>query len=427
MRFVYCFVLPTLMFSLLCSTDVHAQFWKRHKKKAHAGTISTDKNKQQKQELPKPHPLKKKYDFNYPASVIKKRYRIDVLIPLYLDDVNPDRPKMPEKAISGMDFYQGVKIAIDTLNTFHYKLDVYVHDITAAGSSLDVLIRNHSLDTADLIIGAVQAPQVPVLATFAKKKQINFISALSPSDGEVKDDPFFILLQPSLQAHCQWMVNTVAKKYYNKHTFLFYRTNTTVDKTAFGFLCPDTADKTIPRLLCNTQPSKQQLARLLDSTRINIIMMGIMDIAYADVLLKQLYTQFPDYNFEVYGMPSWKNMASLKKPEAYPNIGVNFTEPFSFDATTPMAQQIAAAYKKQWGGKPSELVYRGFETTYWYAYMLNQYGTIFNKKLSDNSAAPFTKFDVQPKWDKDYNLLYNENMHLYHFRYQGSSYIIDVN
>ena len=65
------------------------------------------------------------------------------------------------------------------------------------------------------------------------------------------------------------------------------------------------------------------------------------------------------------------------------------------------------------------------EALYWYAYLLQKYGTVYNARLSDNATAPFTKFEVKPQWDAQPNLLYNENEHLYLYRYQSGSFLVN--
>jgi len=123
-------------------------------------------------------------------------------------------------------------------------------------------------------------------------------------------------------------------------------------------------------------------------------------------------------------MPSWKYINSLRKADAYPNIAVYFTSPFYYDMTTPAAQSLASRYRKQFDGRMSEMVFRGYETFYWYAYLLNRYGTVYNTRQSDNSAAPFTKFEIKLQWNKQQEMLYNENERLDLYRFQSGSFLI---
>ena len=74
---------------------------------------------------------------------------------------------IPDKVLPGLNFYEGVKLASDSLNHLGYNMDVYVHDITDPISSIASLINSATLDSSDLIIGAVGTQQIATLAAFA--------------------------------------------------------------------------------------------------------------------------------------------------------------------------------------------------------------------------------------------------------------------
>ncbi|OSZ78166.1 hypothetical protein CAP35_07855 [Chitinophagaceae bacterium IBVUCB1] len=378
---------------------------------------------------PKPKPVVKKPEPDYPPTEMKSKYRIDVFAHLYLDELVKDgkpvfKGKLPDKATAGLDFYEGVKLAADTLNKQGYNVAIYIHDIVNAQHTPATLIGNKSLDSSDLIIGAVNTSYVKVLADYAAKRNINFVSALSPSDAGVKNNPYFILLQPTLQSHCEWIMTAIARKHKNQTPLLLYRTNVPVDSNAFAYL--NVTDGMANKMLCNTMPTKEKLKPYLDSTRNNLLIVSVLDAAFAESLLQQLNDWFPAYNFSIYGMPTWKSLSSLKKPEAYPNIALHITAAYYFDVSTGVGQAVANGYKRDVGGsKPSDMVFRGYETMYWYTYLLYKYGTIFNEKFSDNGAAPFTRFDVKLKKDKNDKLLYQENKHIILYRYQSSSFMVE--
>src|SRR5690606_22890822 len=102
--------------------------------------------------------------------------------------------------------------AADTLEAKNYKLDVHVHDIASVGQGIKALISRGTLDSSDLIIGALQAADIPEVAERAKRNNINFISAVSPSDAGVRENPYFTLIQPRLQTHCEWIMKKIAEK-----------------------------------------------------------------------------------------------------------------------------------------------------------------------------------------------------------------------
>lgn len=378
---------------------------------------------------PAPPPKKKPYSLEYPGSQLKERYRIDILAPLYLDELVKDgekvyKDRLPEKALAGIDFYQGVKLAADSLTKLGYKLDVYVHDVTQYALSPEAMVKNGTLDESDLIIGVLQYGQLRTIAAYAKKRNINFISAFSPSDGDIKDNPYFIMVQPTLETHCRKLANYISRKFPDERKLILYRNNNSIDSIANAYLDIDSKDG-FDMVLCNTIPAQAFFAAEFDSIAPNIILMPLVDANYADLILQRFNTWFPNYQFKIYGMPSWKALSSMRKPDLYPNISISFPSPFYFEPSSPLVQSIANGYKREFGGRPSELVYRGYETLFWYSSLLQRYGTLFNLKQADTEEAIFTRYDMKGEWTKQQDFLYWQNEHVYLFNYANGSYTVE--
>ncbi len=431
-------IFPVLSLLLIVIAGVHpaayAQFWKKlfgKEEETHtirkpvqktvnnrkAETITASRKKS-------PEPLK------LAATVKKPRYRVDVLVPLYLNElVSGGKPvyksHLPDKVLPGLGFYQGIQLAADTLDGTDFHLDVHVHDISDPGKTVDVLLKGNKLDSADLIIGMVQSSQVAPLAALAKRRNVNFISTLTPADGGVKGNLYFNLAQPTLQQHCTALKAAIARKANATSPLLMYQRSTApLDLQCFRNLTEDSGFA-YTKVAMNTPMASEKLRNFLDSNLTNIIVMPIVDVVYATQLLQQLSKSFPNYNFEVYGMPSWKGLSFLRKEGALPNIGITISSPFYFDVSNSAGKGFSDAFNEKYGGRPSELAYRGYETLYWYAYLLQHYGTIFNDHYSDNGAAPFTRFDMKLSTDRDGSPQYYENEHVYLYRYQSGSFSVE--
>lgn len=378
------------------------------------------------QELPVPA-AKKRQAIQYPDSKKKKRYRIAVVAPLYLDELVRGeavtfKDRVPEKAAPGLGFYQGVKLAADSLRRAGAKLDIDVFDAGSYGESPEILIDHRKFDSADLIIGAVEQHDIPVLASFARKKRINFVSALINYDGWVKDNQYFSMLQPSLKSHCEFIIDDLSAKYPGQNVTLLYRTSSLADDNAALYILNDLySDVVFRKLQCNTRPQREVLDEVFDTTKPNIVVMSISDGVFADSILRQLTAWYPNTHFEIYGMPGWHANANLLKPGLYKNLTVNVTYPFNFEsaADSALLQSVRDAYGREFGGVPGEMTWRGYEAILWYASLLREYGTIFNDEYKDLSGAPFTKYRIKPRWDRNGSLLYLENKNIYMSTYQG--------
>jgi hypothetical protein len=387
---------------------------------------------------PKPEPVaqeeikpvaKKKQEIYYPESKRKKRYRISVIAPLYLDELVRGeavtfKEKVPEKVAPGLAFYQGVKLAADSLKSLGMKLDINIFDAGSFSESPEMLINNRRLDSTDLIIGAVEQHDIPVLAGYAKKKKINFVSAMSNYDGWVKDNQYFTMLQPTIKSHCEFIIDDLSRKYAGSNVTLLYRTSSLADDNAALYILNDLySDVTFRKLLCNNVPGRELLASVLDTTKPNIVVVSILDAVFADSLLGALSAGFPDTHIEVYGMPGWNAMQKLKSADVYKNLTINVSYPFNFDsANADVRRSVAGKFAKEFGGAPTEMMWRGYETMLWYGILLKKYGTIFNNDYADLSGAPFTRFRIKPRWDRNGYLLYFENKNIYMSTYQGGVY-----
>ncbi len=374
---------------------------------------------------------KKKSSIAYPPTQIKSRYRIDVLASIYLDELVKGKnvtfkDKIPDKAAAGISFYEGVMIAVDSLKRAKFDFDFYIHDVSSNYESTDSLIENDKLDTSDLIIGAVTAHDLPMLASYSKSKHINFISALSPTDAGIKNNQFFTLIQPTLKSHCEWIFNDLAKKHVGQRILLVYRNTQTGDENAYKFLTSDSASgKVVFRtILANSLPNKTILNRVIDKEGPNVLVIPVLDILYADSLIKEFNNDFPGVSFEIYGMPTWAGSGMLKRFTENNSMKINITVPFNFDAGNANTAYVDAKFKKVYGGKTPELAYRGYETVMWYGNMLRKHGTIFNTEYNDISSAPFTKFNISLQKDKAGKILYNENKHIIQLQYANSNMVV---
>lgn len=361
----------------------------------------------------------------YPLTKMKDRYRVDILATLYLDDLVKGESvtygnKIPDKAEQGLAFYEGILIAADTLKKSGFNIDIYVHDIASAKDAPGMLVAKGDLDSSDLVIGAVPQKELPMLAAYAKNKQINFVSAITYGDAYVSNNAYFTMMQPSLKSHCEWISGNVSVKYEGMDVTVFYRSNVQDEAYAYKYLSNSNNFKAhYHDWLSNTMPTKERMEDLFDTSKPNVVIIPILDVAYADSLLSMMSRWFPRTHFEVYGMPTWASMPDLHREGAFPNLSINITRPFYVDPSAPAARYVSRIYRRDYGNKVPEMVYRGYETMFWYANLLKKYGTIFNVKYEDNTTAPFTGFEIKPQLDRSGRIIFYENKHVFVSKYEG--------
>ncbi len=417
--------------SLAAPAPTHAQFWKKLFKKEQKKPVkksASDKNKitGKKEEVK----LKKKVEPEYPASQKKEVYRVDVLLPLGLNSLvqngKPVYKKTPDHAMPAVNFYEGMSIAAQTLQGKNLKLELYVHDINDPTDNIAQLTTSKKLDSSNLIIGFLQSNDIRAVAGYAKKHKVNFVSALSPSDADTKDNPYFILLQPTLKTHMNQLIAYADKKYGKNPKYIFHNNKTSGEKEAYTQLREALIDeKDLSIVDCSKfKLSVDTLSKIFDSNKVNVVFVSSLDIGNTEQILHMLAAMPRTYQFQIFGMPSWKSLRGLTQG-AYMGLSIHYTTPFFFDPTTGAGRYITTQYSSTYGGNLSEMVYRGYESLYWLSNLLEQHGTVFNNDITDVSAAPFTRYSIQPAWSKENDFLYLENNKLYILHYQNGGYVVE--
>ncbi len=353
-----------------------------------------------------------------PATHKKSRYRIDVLMPLYLDELGKGgkaiaKDKVSDKAQPGMAFYAGINIAADSLKKEGFNIDIYVYDAASVNGSADALIAKGKLDSADLIIGDVQQDDIEALSSFAKTKGINFISTASAYYAEVKNNPYFTLLQPSLETQCKRIVAEVVKNVAGDKVTVLYRSKGAADNACYDYVTDAAGSKLrLQYMACSKPPTKANLGLFIDVKEPVTLLVPVTDTDFASSLLHGLSVDFPDTRFDVYGMPSWSKIAGLKKKGAFPNVSVHVTTAFTLDPASAAGQYVRRTFTAFYTGKMSTPVYDGYEALFLFASLLRKYGTHFNESY-EHIAAPSSSFDIHAQTDKSGNVRYYENRHVF--------------
>ncbi|AWO00743.1 hypothetical protein DLD77_03030 [Chitinophaga alhagiae] len=372
-------------------------------------------------ELSKPKPEEKKPEekkpearapFNVPAfakEVKRSSYNIAVFAPLYLDSVfatSLDIPgrTMPRYVLPGLEFYEGVQLALDTLQTQGLQLNVQVFDNKSRNTDVAALIRTHRLDNTDLIIGAVGTPEFKPLSDFAKQKEINLVSATFPNDGGVTDNPFLLISNSTLRSHVEAIHDYAQKGFANKNILVVRRASSfeasiaNSIKAAYDRLNYDKKTR-IREVIWSDATTDQQLTQYLLADRPNLLIITALDEAGAKTVLRKLAPHRGTYPMHVFGMPTWDVM-KFKEPE-FAGITMYYSSPYYNDKTDLFSRYITDHFRRVYRSRPSDMAFKGFELTYYFVKLLTQDGVYFNKDMNKPGNRVFTSFNFQPVYLKD--------------------------
>ena len=348
---------------------------------------------------------------------------ITILAPVYIDSAFANGEYklgtggLPRQMWSSLEFYQGMQLAVDSLNKEKIKLRIVFQDTKSSNPSLDDLLASDSLGRSQLMIAVFNnRNEIKPLADYSLEKEIPLLSYTFPNDGGVTGHPYFVLINPTLKTHLEAIFKYVQRNYATQPVQLITRKGATEEliQQTFAELNKKTPGSSIKLNTIELRDGflPEELLPKLDSTRENLIICGSLQDEFAYNLTRMLGTA-KNYKAVMIGMPTWETGRDYSK-----FMEIVYTSHFQLKTSEKAATNIAAAYKNKLAGKPGDMVYKGLEATYHFGKLLAKYPNTFMQHISDKEFRLLNDFDIKANKSVSGSTNYLENKKIYFIRKQ---------
>lgn len=352
-------------------------------------------------------------------------YKIAVFAPVYVDSAfTPEGTYrlgsqiLPRYMMPGLDFYNGIMLAVDSLSKEQAPIEVVFYDTKSAKGNISYALSDSTLREASLIIASFNnRAEIKPLADFALEHEIPLISHTYPNDGGVSENPYFILINPTLKTHLEGIYRYLQRVYPTSNISMFRRKGGVEDLIQSTFSDISRTTPGVPLRIKTVELTDSfttsQVISYLDSTRQNIIICGSLNETFGANLVKSL-SESRKYKSIAMGMPTWDALRGVDR-----NIEIIYTTPYHFIRTDKLGLDITNAYRNKFSGRPSDMVFKGFEAMYRFTRLLVKHEGKLISNINDKSVKLFNDFDIQPVRPYSSNaeaVDYLENKKLYYIR-----------
>jgi len=357
-----------------------------------------------------------------------KTLKVGIFAPLYLDSVFNEGgnyklgKNFPKFVMPGLDFILGARIALDSMSVDRGNLSATFFDSKSVSTPIPQLITNKKLEGLDLIIGSVKDQEFVQLARFAQEKNIPFISASYPNDGGVTQNPFLVIVNSTLQAHCEAIYAYLLQNHGTQNIFLVRQPGVQEDKVSNYFSklnSPDGKALVNIRTVNILNDDFGPLLARMDSTKENVIIGGSLNSDFAAKLAANCAKVYKKKPSLLIGMPNWDGFSFVAKRSALvKDFPVYYTTPFYNGRWRKESKMIENVYREAYKTGPSDMTYKGFEAVYLFMRLLTQYPNDYINHLNDPSYKLFSDYIFRPVFsDKNASVPdYFENKKLYFMR-----------
>jgi hypothetical protein len=344
---------------------------------------------------------------------IQERKTIVVFIPLEIDAAfnGPDyilgNNNLPKTMLPGLDFYNGVLMAVDSLKKTTTLLDIRIIDTKQKNNSLATLLADSSIQNTALIISAVtNKADTKLIADFALARKTQMISAIFPNDAGITNNSFFTVLNPTLKTQCEAIYNYIQAN-FSKNTILYLKKKGPTEDFIKNTIIESNSQSSKSFLIIEVEDSVvfSDLEPYLDSTKQNVLLCGSLKESFGAAIVKTL-NEHPAYKTTVIGMPTWDGEKSLNAA----NVEIIYASPYYFNGNEKLLKQLTAAYKVKYLGRPSDQFFKGYESMIY-----------FTNALLSVPMPVFNSIKLMPVYNTSIKnqIDYQENKNLYFFRKQN--------
>ncbi len=356
------------------------------------------------------------------------KHRMAIFTPLYLDSAMDQAGRarfdktVPKYLIPGLEFYYGAQMAIDSLAKRGAPLEVFVYDTRGKGG-LAAQLNKPELKNMELMIGQTNAAETRALADQALKRKLPFVSATFPNDAGVGNNPFFVVLNSTLQTHVESIYQYLQRNHARDRIVVFRKPGAQEDQVK-NFFTTYAQSATGTRLQLKyvdltTDMTPAAFVSHLDSSQRTVCIAGSLDEAFANKMMASLNTLAKHYPLRVIGMPTWDNLNFSKLSE----LEVVYTSAFYYNRTNALENRVANEFAAKYLYRPGDMFFRGYETTLRFGLLLLDSAPDLASNITRKGNQVLTRFEIEPEMKSrtDMTLDYFENKHLYFIRVFGGA------
>lgn len=356
------------------------------------------------------------------TSVMKSSYNVAVLFPFQLNEIDPKISKRSNQYV--LDFYEGIRLATDSLKAKGIKINLYTYDTEKESTIMNSIISLPEMKTMDMIIGPVFPVQIPLVTQFCRKNNIVNISPFSANSKIIENNEFTYLFQPTLEWQAGVAARYASENFRHDSNFVYNytpprhpsRSKETERKKVIIFYGNELKDS-----LLAVRHKDSCLANLLEVVHLEKITrerVGLLRTILGDTIkLGRCNHVFASTSDEVVAanIMSLMEISRQNTPlitgsawlsfnlisfEQFEKRNVFFIHTDYYDYSNPLYRD----FKNTWLGRtniyPSIHSLQGYELMMYFGQALGHYGTYFKYRLDE---AGFTKGIIFQGFDFSYS------------------------
>jgi hypothetical protein len=336
-------------------------------------------------------------------------YRLSVILPFLTNRFDAVSKNYADDSRYALNFYAGMQMALEELESEGVKLSVDVYDSKANDRVVyDLLRTNSKISESHLIIGPYRKQNVRMVADFARQEEIPFVSPFNRSADVSSRNPFYMQLSPPIQAHCE-VLTMHALDHFRPDQIVLVARDKSEEMERFRFfqdaykeLAEDPDVEPLEEFIISGKSVDLEEMDLLPFFELQDTMAFIVPsfsnetFIYSFLRKVDLARNPEGGHVVVYGMPQWMDYEKIDYAY-YEKLNVTVTSDFYLDPDLNDVRFFKRRFFDRYGSIPTNDSFLGYDTALFFGRMLQKYGTRFQYYLDQESGNYLhTVFEIKP-------------------------------
>ena len=327
-----------------------------------------------------------------------------------------------------VEYYRGVRAALDTLSKEGIKTEVNLWNINKDSVLTKVLAHNPSIAKQNIILGPLYTSQVHTLAEFCRKNNVALVMPFSIDADDATTNPNVFQIYQSDSQLAGRSIGAFIERFAKTHRPIFVNTNTPQDgKYAFTKALRETLQsRGIKEELTDINTPLREFAKHFSQTQPNVIILNSAAYKPLERLFEKLDSLKkidPSLIISTYGYNEWFiYQPNLEKD--YFKYNVHIPTTYYFSRTSDRVEDFERDYKNRYGqGMNPDCLPRmallGYDHTMYFVRGMSKYGRSYvgNEKQNTGFKPLQSRLEFKRLGKGGYQ---NTNFQIIRFRTDGT-------
>jgi len=169
-----------------------------------------------------------------PKTIYKDIYSVSVLFPFMVSTLEPSTSRKKNQIV--LDFYEGMKLAVDTLAKQGIKISLRAYDTERSAEKLKNVLSAEELGHSDLLVGPFFQEENKAIQDFSFNNKINVFNPFSNNSDVIGINPYALMYQPSYETIGKESGEFIANNVKRKNCIVYYGTSKRDSVMAANFI-----------------------------------------------------------------------------------------------------------------------------------------------------------------------------------------------